>query len=640
MRIRKLAIRFAIINGLALGIASVNSTEANNLTKLQAASSISASQTQTSTKNTITTEDQLASACKKGGTYYVNKNIACTKAHTVSKNLTLIATGKTRAIYASKEISRVFYVKNASLTLGSGKSDTCLLKIRGRKSDSDTVNLTTNSLIALNKASLTLNSGSLCYSSSTGVKLTNSSTMTMNGGSVCKVSPDRGVNGAIMLLSNSKLTLNDGSISNNSVGGVFIGVSSSMNMNGGIISDNVGGAGNPDSSQTGGYGGGIYNKGTLRICGGTIKNNRIPSEFNGSGIYLADKSKMYAKGKFSIANTGDEANDVYVTSKSAIYLEDILENKPSMALTVQNLGIGTTIATCTNNLLNVNTFNDGSIMVHNQGDLILAPMGTQLIATKRYTISYNSDGGSSTPASTILYHGENFLIPPASQRPSKFGYAFIGWFDQYEAQYEEGLNYTATEDLQLTAKWEFIPPVWTISFEKKSFEELKLFNDLNATIAYTHYTKGPLTFTINGNRAVGDYVQEADIYYQIVAKDDTVITDQSAWKKANKGTITIKKQKPSCVYIRSVCGDKAKTIKTNGFVVDPDAPVISGVKNAAVYKKSVTIQVKDTLSGLKKVTLNGKNMVSGKTVSKAGTYKVIAYDLAGNKTKVSFKIKK
>ena len=85
--------------------------------------------------------------------------------------------------------------------------------------------------------------------------------------------------------------------------------------------------------------------------------------------------------------------------------------------------------------------------------------------------------------------------------------------------------------------------------------------------------------------------------------------------------------------------DKVGNKTTVAFTYDKTAPKVTGVKNNKTYKKAVTIKVSDKY-GVKSVKLNGKKIKSGKKVTKKGSYKLVVTDKAGNKTTVTFKIKK
>lgn len=75
------------------------------------------------------------------------------------------------------------------------------------------------------------------------------------------------------------------------------------------------------------------------------------------------------------------------------------------------------------------------------------------------------------------------------------------------------------------------------------------------------------------------------------------------------------------------------------FKTDKTAPIVKGIKHKKIYKKAVTIKFSDNVSGLKKATLNGKSIKSGKKVKKVGKYTLLVEDKAGNETKVKFTIK-
>ena len=83
--------------------------------------------------------------------------------------------------------------------------------------------------------------------------------------------------------------------------------------------------------------------------------------------------------------------------------------------------------------------------------------------------------------------------------------------------------------------------------------------------------------------------------------------------------------------------------QTVNFTIDKKKPVISGAKDGKTYKK-VTLRFKDTLSGVKSVTVNGKKVSAKKynsyKITKPGRYKIVVKDKAGNQKKITIKIKK
>lgn len=75
------------------------------------------------------------------------------------------------------------------------------------------------------------------------------------------------------------------------------------------------------------------------------------------------------------------------------------------------------------------------------------------------------------------------------------------------------------------------------------------------------------------------------------------------------------------------------------FRIDTTKPSVSGVKDGKTYNSTRTLRFSDRGSGIKKATLNGKAIRSGKKVSKKGTYLLEVTDKAGNKKTIRFKLK-
>lgn len=112
------------------------------------------------------------------------------------------------------------------------------------------------------------------------------------------------------------------------------------------------------------------------------------------------------------------------------------------------------------------------------------------------------------------------------------------------------------------------------------------------------------TFTVNGkNQTENSYYAKMDGKYKVVAK--------------------------------TASGKK----KSLTFYVDTKKPA-TNIKNNKTYNKTVKITFKDKTSGIKKATLNGKKIKSGKKVKKNGTYTLKITDKAGNARIVKFAIQK
>ena len=75
-------------------------------------------------------------------------------------------------------------------------------------------------------------------------------------------------------------------------------------------------------------------------------------------------------------------------------------------------------------------------------------------------------------------------------------------------------------------------------------------------------------------------------------------------------------------------------------VIDDKKPTVKGVKNEKYYNTSKTISWSDKASGIKKVTLNGKEIEDQITVTQEGNYTLKVYDKVGNIRTLKFYIDK
>ena len=74
-------------------------------------------------------------------------------------------------------------------------------------------------------------------------------------------------------------------------------------------------------------------------------------------------------------------------------------------------------------------------------------------------------------------------------------------------------------------------------------------------------------------------------------------------------------------------------------MIDTTKPLIRGVSQNKIYHKARTIKFSDKGSGIKKATLNGKTIKSGKKVVQKGTYLLKVADHAGNQKTIKFEIR-
>ncbi len=175
---------------------------------------------------------------------------------------------------------------------------------------------------------------------------------------------------------------------------------------------------------------------------------------------------------------------------------------------------------------------------------------------------------------------------------------------------------------------------------------IKQYN-LTSTISIKDYIEKIL------GKKVDDYVRNnpiGDITYSVTAD-----------KITNKDVIATLPMKDNMKILSE--GGNTHTFKTNGdftFVynrrgnkyevkawvnnIDKVAPVIKGIANGRTYTGAVTPKAKDEHIDLSNIKLyfNGvlvNTYKDGDTISDIGEYKLVAIDLAGNKTEVNFEIK-
>ncbi len=237
--------------------------------------------------------------------------------------------------------------------------------------------------------------------------------------------------------------------------------------------------------------------------------------------------------------------------------------------------------------------------------------------------------------------------------------------------YQVSLNHVVVDYKKPTAKL------------KSSISKIKATEKEKVT--YTYYTNDKIKFKLY-NLDFGISGKEK-IEYQVVKKGKKL--KETKWNTLKKEYFYVKPSGYMQVFIRLT--DKAGNqtiLKTTGFKSDKTAPKIkqngwiiqgidtnSGIKKVLVNGKKVKtkyrltkpgtytvtvydkagnkttkkikikkdktkpviqfknnkVTVTDNQSGVKKVTINGKKVSSTKTLKKKGTYKIVAYDKAGNK---------
>lgn len=85
--------------------------------------------------------------------------------------------------------------------------------------------------------------------------------------------------------------------------------------------------------------------------------------------------------------------------------------------------------------------------------------------------------------------------------------------------------------------------------------------------------------------------------------------------------------------------DKAGNISIVNFILDKEKPSIN-IKNNRSYNKDIKIVVKDGLTGVSNIKLNGKTIKNNSKITKNGKYTIVVTDKAGNKLSINFKLDK
>jgi len=144
------------------------------------------------------------------------------------------------------------------------------------------------------------------------------------------------------------------------------------------------------------------------------------------------------------------------------------------------------------------------------------------------------------------------------------------------------------------------------------------------------YDRTPAKITLKGKNKVlepGHYTYDLYAYIED-ANSYTATLNDKAYTSGSKISSRTN-------YVLTVV-DAAGNTSSIEFAIDKDKPAIKGVTDGKYYNTSVTPTVTD--KNLDKVTLNGKDYVSGTEITEEGTYELIATDKAKNTRKVTFTI--
>ncbi|GFH40392.1 InlB B-repeat-containing protein [Lactococcus insecticola] len=131
---------------------------------------------------------------------------------------------------------------------------------------------------------------------------------------------------------------------------------------------------------------------------------------------------------------------------------------------------------------------------------------------KLFIVAYNSNGGSTTPASQTITSGTSITAPTA---PTKFAYTFVGWKRSDDnAIVQAGVSFTPTANTTLTAQWT-APTTITSPYNGT--------NNINTAGKNVYYKFTPRTsgsYTILSTGSVDSYVTLYDASGTEISSDD------------------------------------------------------------------------------------------------------------------------
>ena len=222
-------------------------------------------------------------------------------------------------------------------------------------------NISSNSAVngggIYNTSALTISGGNVqsnTASTGHGGGIYNTGALTISGGNVQSNTASAG-NGGGIYNDGADLTVSGGNISSNTAntgGGIYNNTGKSMTINGGTIQNNI--------TSTDGYGGGIYNYGTLTISGGSITGNGYSSNTvyvaKGGGIYncgtlnisggtiqtnkaTASGGGIYQGGTINMSGSPNVTNNTVSNAANNVYLPSGVKININAGLTTANVGI-------------------------------------------------------------------------------------------------------------------------------------------------------------------------------------------------------------------------------------------------------------------------------------------------------------
>lgn len=161
---------------------------------------------------------------------------------------------------------------------------------------------------------------------------------------------------------------------------------------------------------------------------------------SGSGFWVGNFSRLSSDG-----------TDLLFTETDAVYRYSLSNGKTEKVFTTENsYGKGYNIYGF--------KYDDGKLICEirntpNETNNRYIVTGSYSSVPVTYTVSYNANGGSVSPASVEVKSGSSVILPT----PTRNGYTCLGWSESKNAdvaKYEPGDSITVTKDIALYAVWE------------------------------------------------------------------------------------------------------------------------------------------------------------------------------------------
>ena len=268
------------------------------------------------------------------------------------------------------------------------------------------------------------------------------------------------------------LSITGGTITKNEAhfGGGVCNMAGIFNMSGGKIINNA-------ASDSGGA---VYNSdliyswgeyyGITTLSGGVISGNTAVND--GDGFYQDATLNMNANGKVAIDNDVYLPDGRYITVNGALSYTDIGAVITPSDYILERTCVRTAYQNdisedaCANEVYFLFKLTPNNNYVLRPADFLNTEstlLSTDVVISEYYTVTYDANGGTNSPAAQIKYWTEKLSL--SSIIPVRNGYKFTGWNtakDGAGIDYIAGSEYTEDCNLMLYAQWS--PIVYSIQY--------------------------------------------------------------------------------------------------------------------------------------------------------------------------------